>query len=89
MLGWAGLGAGLAWADLDTPKQVVREDGDGVQISFNEKLLDLVRATQDAVNRLKGLLQQLASDVVESAVAPTAPWRSDAVADRGRSGEVK
>ncbi|CAE6915440.1 unnamed protein product, partial [Symbiodinium natans] len=46
-------------------------DGDHVQVSFNDKLLAIVRATPDSVARLAPLLKTLEDDIVASAALQT------------------
>ena len=64
------------------------DDGDDVQVSFNDKLVAVVRATQVGINRLSPLLKEPERDVLRSMVQPHTAWQSDAVEERGRVDEV-
>ena len=52
-------------------------DGDDVQVSFNEKLISIVRATQAAVQRMRPYLKALEADVLANAAAPCTAWQQD------------
>ena len=59
-------------------------DGDHVQISFNEKLVALMRATQSAVDRLAPLRWRLETDVIDSMTEPATGWENGGAEARGR-----
>ena len=63
-------------------------DGDDVEVSFNEKLVAVVRASQEGINRLSPLLKQLELDVLQSIVQPHTAWHTDIVEERGYLDEV-
>ena len=58
-------------------------DGDLVHVSFNGKLLAIVRATHAAVQRMRPYLQLLEADVLAGAAKPCTVWEM-AVEDRGQ-----
>ena len=71
---WRGVSVFVTGGDLD---------GDLVHVSFNEKLISIVRATHAVVQRMKRYLQLLEADVLADAVKPCTFWDS-AAEDRGR-----
>ncbi|CAE7592032.1 unnamed protein product [Symbiodinium sp. CCMP2456] len=62
-------------------------DGDLVQVSFNEKLIALMRATQAAVERLAPLRWRLEADVIDSMTEPATGWENGGAEARGHSPE--
>ncbi|CAE7613785.1 unnamed protein product, partial [Symbiodinium sp. KB8] len=58
-------------------------DGDYVQVSFNQKIVALVRGTGTGVQRLGPLFQRLEADIVASMTEPCTGWQSDRVEQRG------
>ncbi|CAE7800161.1 unnamed protein product, partial [Symbiodinium sp. CCMP2456] len=59
-------------------------DGDHVMVSFTGKLVAIVRGSQAGVRRLAPVLKSFEDDILESVHQSCSPWRSDAVAERGR-----
>ena len=55
-----------------------------MQISFNEKLVALMRATQSAVDRLAPLRWRLETDVIDSMTEPATGWENGGAEARGR-----
>ena len=60
-------------------------DGDHVHASFWKKLVDLMRATQAAVERLASLRWRLEEDIIGSMTEPATAWGDGDVEARGRA----